>query len=73
MHEHFTHAIYYFEVHLIYSSIVWLAALVLPCIASCHATNRLFSAATGKNWFLRSRSWRLPTRRCCYSRARIRF
>ena len=32
MHEHFTHAIYYFEVHLIYSSIVWLAAWALTSI-----------------------------------------
>jgi beta-lactamase regulating signal transducer with metallopeptidase domain len=42
MHEHFTHAIYYFEVHLIYSSIVWLAAWALTSIPG--------GSATAKHW-----------------------
>jgi hypothetical protein len=40
MHESITHAIYYFEVHLIYSSIVWLAALSLTSIPGGSATTK---------------------------------
>jgi hypothetical protein len=32
MHEHLTHAIYYTEIHLIFCSIVWLAAWALTSI-----------------------------------------
>jgi beta-lactamase regulating signal transducer with metallopeptidase domain len=42
MHEHFTHAIYYSEVHLIYSSIVWVAAWALTSIPG--------GSATAKHW-----------------------
>jgi len=42
MHEHFTHAIYYFEVHLIYSSCVWVAAWALTSIPG--------GSATAKHW-----------------------
>ncbi len=38
MSEHLTHAIYYTEVHLIYSSLVWLAAWVLTSSARVTAT-----------------------------------
>jgi beta-lactamase regulating signal transducer with metallopeptidase domain len=42
VHEHLTHAVYYFEVHLIYSSVVWLAAWTLTSIPG--------SSATTKHW-----------------------
>lgn len=42
MREHLTHAIYYAEVHLIYSSLVWLAAWVL--------TSSTRVTATAKHW-----------------------
>jgi beta-lactamase regulating signal transducer with metallopeptidase domain len=40
MHEHLTHAIYYCEVHLIYSAIVWLAAWALTSIPVGSATTK---------------------------------
>jgi beta-lactamase regulating signal transducer with metallopeptidase domain len=40
MHEHLTHAIYYTEVHLIYSAIVWLAAWALTSIPGASATTK---------------------------------
>jgi beta-lactamase regulating signal transducer with metallopeptidase domain len=40
MHEHLTHAIYYFEVHLVYSSIVWFAAWLLTSIPGGSATTK---------------------------------
>jgi beta-lactamase regulating signal transducer with metallopeptidase domain len=40
MHESITHAIYYFGVHLVYSSIVWLAAWFLTSIPSGSATTK---------------------------------
>lgn len=40
MHEHITHAIYYFEVHLVYSSIVWFAAWLLTSIPGGSATTK---------------------------------
>jgi beta-lactamase regulating signal transducer with metallopeptidase domain len=40
MREHLTHAIYYSEVHLIYSSIVWFAALALTSIPNTSATTK---------------------------------
>ena len=53
MHEHFTHAIYYFEVHLIYSSIVWLAAWALTSIPGGNATAKHWIwAATALNFIL---------------------
>jgi beta-lactamase regulating signal transducer with metallopeptidase domain len=53
MHEHFTHAIYYFEVHLIYSSIVWLAAWALTSIPGGSATAKHWIwAATALNFIL---------------------
>lgn len=42
MNEHLTHGIYYFEVHLIYSTIVWLAAWALTSIPG--------TSATAKHW-----------------------
>jgi hypothetical protein len=42
MHESITHAIYYFEVHLLYSSIVWIAAWLLSSIP--------IGSATTKHW-----------------------
>jgi beta-lactamase regulating signal transducer with metallopeptidase domain len=40
MHEHITHAIYYFGVHLVYSSVVWLAAWALTSIPGGSATTK---------------------------------
>jgi beta-lactamase regulating signal transducer with metallopeptidase domain len=40
MHEHLTHAIYYSEVHLLYGSIVWLAAWALTSIPGGSASTR---------------------------------
>ena len=40
MHEHLTHAIYYTEIHLIYSSIVWLAAWVLTSLPGASSTTK---------------------------------
>jgi beta-lactamase regulating signal transducer with metallopeptidase domain len=40
MHEHITHAIYYFEVHLVYSSLVWFAALLLTSVPGGSATTK---------------------------------
>src|ERR1700683_3999522 len=42
MHEQITHAIYYFGVHLVYSSIVWFSAWLLTSIPG--------SSATTKHW-----------------------
>ena len=53
MHEHLTHAIYYSEVHLIYSSIVWLAAWALTSIPGGSATAKHWIwAATALNFIL---------------------
>jgi beta-lactamase regulating signal transducer with metallopeptidase domain len=53
MHEHLTHAIYYFEVHLIYSSIVWFAACVLTSIPGGSATTKHWIwLATALNFIL---------------------
>jgi beta-lactamase regulating signal transducer with metallopeptidase domain len=38
MHEHITRALYYFEVHLLFASIVWCAAWVLTSIRQGSAT-----------------------------------
>jgi len=40
MLEHITRALYYFEVHLLYASLVWLAALVLTSIPRGSATTK---------------------------------
>jgi beta-lactamase regulating signal transducer with metallopeptidase domain len=40
MHEHLTHAIYYIEIHLIFCSIVWLAAWALTSIPSASAATK---------------------------------
>jgi len=40
MHEHIARALYYFEVHLLYASIVWLAAWVLTSIRRGSATTK---------------------------------
>jgi beta-lactamase regulating signal transducer with metallopeptidase domain len=40
MHEHIARALYYFEVHLLYASIVWLAAWVLTPIRRGSATTK---------------------------------
>jgi hypothetical protein len=40
MHEHLTHSIYYFGVHLVYSSIVWFAACALTSIPGGSATTK---------------------------------
>jgi beta-lactamase regulating signal transducer with metallopeptidase domain len=53
MHEHLTHGIYYFEVHLIYSSVVWLAAWVLTSIPGASAgTKHWIWLATALNFIL---------------------
>jgi beta-lactamase regulating signal transducer with metallopeptidase domain len=40
MHEHLTHAIYYTEIHLIFCSIVWLAAWALTSIPGASAATK---------------------------------
>jgi beta-lactamase regulating signal transducer with metallopeptidase domain len=53
MHEHITHAIYYFEVHLVYSSIVWFAAWLLTSIPRASATTKHWIwLATALNFIL---------------------
>jgi beta-lactamase regulating signal transducer with metallopeptidase domain len=53
MHEHITHAIYYFEVHLVYSSIVWFAAWLLTSIPGGSATTKHWIwLATALNFIL---------------------
>jgi len=42
MHEHIARAIYYFEIHLVFTSMVWLAAWVLTSIPA--------GSATAKHW-----------------------
>jgi len=53
MHEHLTHAIYYFEVHLIYSSLVWFAACALTSIPGGSSTTKHWIwLATALNFIL---------------------
>jgi beta-lactamase regulating signal transducer with metallopeptidase domain len=53
MLEHFTRALYYFEVHLLYASIVWLAAWVLTSIRPGSATTKYWIwVATSLNFIL---------------------
>jgi beta-lactamase regulating signal transducer with metallopeptidase domain len=53
MREHLTHAIYYSEIHLIYSSIVWLAAWALTSIPGASATTKHWIwLATALNFIL---------------------
>jgi beta-lactamase regulating signal transducer with metallopeptidase domain len=40
MHEHFTHAIYYTEIHLIFCSMVWLAAWALTSFPGASAATK---------------------------------
>ena len=40
MHEHITRALYYLEVHLLYASLVWLAAWLLTSIVRGSATTK---------------------------------
>jgi beta-lactamase regulating signal transducer with metallopeptidase domain len=40
MIEHITHALYYFEVHLLYATLVWFAAWALTSIPRVNATTR---------------------------------
>jgi beta-lactamase regulating signal transducer with metallopeptidase domain len=52
-HEHLIHAIYYFEVHLMYSSVVWLAAWALTSIPGGSATTKHWIwVATALNFIL---------------------
>jgi beta-lactamase regulating signal transducer with metallopeptidase domain len=53
MHEQITHAIYYFEVHLVYSSFVWIAAWLLTSIPGGSATTKHWIwLATALNFIL---------------------
>jgi len=53
MHEQITHAIYYFGVHLVYSSIVWIAAWLLTSITGASATTKHWIwLATALNFIL---------------------
>jgi beta-lactamase regulating signal transducer with metallopeptidase domain len=53
MHESITHAIYYFGVHLLYSSIVWVAAWLLTSIPGASATTKHWIwLATASNFIL---------------------
>jgi beta-lactamase regulating signal transducer with metallopeptidase domain len=53
MHEHITRALYYFDVHLLYASIVGLAALVLTSVRRGSATTKYWIwVATSLNFIL---------------------
>lgn len=53
MLEHITRALYYFEVHLLYASIVWLAAWVLTSIRQGSATTKYWIwVATSLNFIV---------------------
>jgi hypothetical protein len=53
MHEHLTHAIYYTEIHLIFCSIVWLAAWALTSIPGpSAATKHWIWLATALNFIV---------------------
>jgi beta-lactamase regulating signal transducer with metallopeptidase domain len=53
MHEHVTHAIYYTEIHLLFCSIVWLAAWALTSIPGASAaTKHWIWLATAVNFIL---------------------
>jgi Zn-dependent protease with chaperone function len=53
MHEHLTHAIYYTEIHLIFCSIVWLAAWALTSIPGASAaTKHWIWLATALNFII---------------------
>jgi beta-lactamase regulating signal transducer with metallopeptidase domain len=53
MHEQVTHAIYYFGVHLVYSSVVWIAAWLLTSIPGGSATTKHWIwLATALNFIL---------------------
>jgi beta-lactamase regulating signal transducer with metallopeptidase domain len=53
MHEHIARALYYFQVHLLYASIVWLAACVLTSIGRGNATTKYWIwLATSLNFIL---------------------
>ena len=53
MHESITHAIYYFGVHLVYSSVVWVAAWLLTSIQGTSATTKHWIwLATAVNFIL---------------------
>src|ERR1700733_5244851 len=53
MHEHMARVIYYFGVHLLYSSLVWLAAWALTSIPGGSATTRHWIwLATALNFIL---------------------
>jgi beta-lactamase regulating signal transducer with metallopeptidase domain len=53
MHEHIAPTVYYFEVHLLYASIVWLAAWLLTSISRASATTKYWIwVATSLNFIL---------------------
>jgi beta-lactamase regulating signal transducer with metallopeptidase domain len=53
MHEHIARAMYYFEVHLLYASMVWFAAWVLTSIPRGSATTKYWIwVATSLNFIL---------------------
>jgi beta-lactamase regulating signal transducer with metallopeptidase domain len=53
MHEHIAPTVYYFEVHLLYASIVWLAAWLLTSISHASATAKYWIwVATSLNFIL---------------------
>jgi beta-lactamase regulating signal transducer with metallopeptidase domain len=53
MHEHIAPMVYYFEVHLLYASIVWLTAWLLTSISHASATTKYWIwVATSLNFIL---------------------
>ena len=53
MHEHIARALYYFEIHLLYASIVWFAAWALTSIRGGSATTKYWIwVATSLNFVL---------------------
>jgi len=58
MHEHIARTLYYLEVHLLYASIVWIAAWALAAIRGDSATTNVLDLAgnMGKFHFAGGRS-----------------
>ena len=64
MHEHITRALYYFEVHLLFASIVWCAAWVLTSIRQGSATMKYWIWVAALLNFIQAASQRSTTLPC---------
>jgi len=85
MHEHITRALYYFEIHLLYASMVGLAAWALTSIRGGSATTKYWIwVATSLNFVLpvgavadklwaSHLSWAAPLGSCHTSECKVAF